>query len=522
MNNPFNIRRALISVSNKDGIVEFARVLQKFNIEILSTGGTASYLQENDIPVIEISDYTGFPEIMEGRVKTLHPKVHGGILGRRDIDQTVMQTHDISPIDLVIVNLYPFERVIQDADCTLEEAIENIDIGGPTLIRAAAKNHLHVAVVTDPTDYAQISEALANNQMLDLSMRFNLAQKAFARTAAYDAAIANYLYRTESKDEFPQIYLPCFYKKMSLRYGENPQQSAAFYALPESAIDSLANAKQIQGKELSFNNLADADAALSCVKQYAPMPACVIVKHANPCGIAVGKTILEAYQKAFATDSKSAFGGIIAFNQRLDADTLKTILEQQFVEVIIAPQIDTDALVIAKQKPNVRILIYQQEYNHQHVEQLVYKTISGGLLIQTPDQSQNETEQFKTVTRQSTTTKQRQDLTFAWTAVKYIKSNAIVLVNDGQTIGIGAGQMSRIDSAEIAFKKAREAGFKVEGAVMASDAFFPFRDVVDLAAKNGVGVIIQPGGSLRDEEVIQAADEAGLVMVLTGIRHFLH
>lgn len=526
MTTNLKIHRALISVSDKDGLIEFTKVLQSFNVEILSTGGTAAFLQENDISVTEISDYTEFPEMMGGRVKTLHPKVYGGILGRRGIDDEALRTHHISPIDLVVVNLYPFEKVIQNPECTQEEAIENIDIGGPTLMRAAAKNHQHVVVVTDPVDYTQICEALSSNQEgISFALRFALAQKAFAKTAAYDAAIANYLYRTETEDRFPQVYLPCFSKKATLRYGENPQQTAAFYAQPEVSPDTIASAKQIQGKALSFNNLADSDAALSCVKQFEGSPACVIVKHANPCGIALGKTLLEAYQKAFSTDSKSAFGGIIAVNQLLDAHTLETILSQQFVEVIIAPQIETRALSIAKQKPNVRLLIYHQTaFMSTHVKQdaLIYKTIEGGLLVQTADNAVLDPAQLKIVTQQSPTPAQLEDLLFAWSAVKYVKSNAIVLVKNQQTIGIGAGQMSRIDSTDIAFKKAREAGFSTEGAVMASDAFFPFRDVVDMAAQHGVAAIIQPGGSLRDAEVIQAADEGKMAMVLTGIRHFLH
>jgi phosphoribosylaminoimidazolecarboxamide formyltransferase/IMP cyclohydrolase len=526
MKNNLKIKRALLSVSNKEGLVDFARVLKAFDVEILSTGGTAEYLRQNDIDIIEISDYTGFPEIMGGRVKTLHPKVHGGILGRRDVDAAVMQTHHISPIDLVVVNLYPFEKVIQDPQCSLEEAIENIDIGGPTLIRAAAKNHLYVTVVTDPNDYTKICEALGSTDNgIDFDLRFSLAQKAFAKTAAYDAAITNYLSRSQSDDDFPQVYLPSFYKKSTLRYGENPQQTAAIYTHSTIAKDGLANAKQIQGKELSYNNLADADAALSCVEAFNNTPACVIVKHANPCGIAIGQNILDAYQKAFATDTKSAFGGIIAFNQMLDAKTLDTILQNQFVEVIVAPQIETEALAIAKKKPNVRLLISQQSpliTAVQKTQDYMYKTISGGLLVQTMDRAKFDPAQIKIATQQQPTEAMLKDLFFAWAAVKYVKSNAIVLVKDQQTIGIGAGQMSRIDSAEIAFKKAQEVGFKVEGTVMASDAFFPFRDVVDIAAKYGVSAIIQPGGSLRDEEVIQAANEAGLVMVLTGVRHFLH
>lgn len=520
------IRRALISVSNKDRLIEFAHVLHTFGIEILSTGGTAIFLQEHDIPVIEISDYTCFPEIMDGRVKTLHPKVHGGILGRREIDNTVMQTHDIHPIDLVVVNLYPFETVIKEPDCTFEKAIENIDIGGPALIRAAAKNHRDVTVVVDPTDYTRICEAIGNHEQgISFTLRLELAKKAFARIAVYDAQIANYLYRTDIHDEFPQVYMPCFYKKMSLRYGENPHQAAALYVQPEVGSGTLAAAKKLQGKDLSFNNLADANAALACVKQFNTIPACVIVKHANPCGAATGETLLAAYHKAFATDPKSAFGGIIAVNQLLDAATLQTILDQQFVEVLIAPQIETPALAIARQKPNLRLMIYGDNHGaHSEIarQELEYKTIDGGLLVQTIDKAVLDHAKLQVVTKRMPDKDELADLLFAWNMVKFVKSNAIVYAKDNQTIGIGAGQMSRIDSAEIALKKASDAGLTVKGAVMASDAFFPFRDVVDIAAQNGIRAIIQPGGSIRDAEVIEAADEAGIAMVFTGMRHFLH
>ncbi len=519
------IRRALISVSNKEGLAEFAHVLQTFGVEILSTGGTATFLQEHDIPVIEISDYTNFPEIMAGRVKTLHPKVHGGILGRRDTDNTVMQAHDIQPIDLVVVNLYPFETTIKQTNCTLEQAIENIDIGGPTLIRAAAKNHHDVTVVVDPEDYSRICEAISSNEQgISFALRSELAKKAFAKTAAYDAEIANYLYRTNSDDQFPQIYLPCFYKKMSLRYGENPQQAAAFYTKPQITPGTLAAAKQLQGKELSFNNLVDANTALSCVKQFGEFPACVIVKHANPCGAATGETILAAYQKAFATDPKSAFGGIIAVNQLLDVATLETILAEQFVEVLIAPQIETGGIAIAKQKPNLRLMLYGNYYesNTETYQELEYKTIDGGLLVQTVDKTMLNQAKLAVVTKRMPTKDELADLSFAFQMVKFVKSNAIVYAKNQQTIGIGAGQMSRIDSAELGLKKAQDAGLVVKDAVMASDAFFPFRDVVDIAAKNGISAIIQPGGSVRDAEVIQAADEANIAMVFTGVRVFSH
>lgn len=526
MNNIKKISRALISVSNKDGLVAFANVLHTFGIEILSTGGTAAFLKEHDIPVVEVSDYTQFPEIMGGRVKTLHPKIHGGILGRRDVDEAVMATHHISAIDLVVVNLYPFTEVIKDPGCTLEQAIENIDIGGPTLIRAAAKNHQDITVVVDPEDYTKICAAISSkDQGVDFSLRFDLAKKAFSHTAVYDAAIANYLYRIDSDDQFPQVYMPCFYKKTSLRYGENPHQAAAFYVQPQVAAGTLAGAKKLQGKDLSFNNFADANAALNCIKQLSDLPACVIVKHANPCGVAIGETILAAYQKAFATDPKSAFGGIIAVNGLLDATTLQTILDQQFVEVLIAPSIETAALAIAQQKPNMRLMIYG---NHHAIESEIteqlfeYKTINGGLLVQTIDNAKLDPTKLQVMTQRAPTQDELKDLLFAWNVVKFVKSNAIVYAKNNQTIGIGAGQMSRIDSAEIALKKAQDAGLEVKGAVMASDAFFPFRDVVDITAKHGIRAIIQPGGSMRDAEVIDAANEAGIAMVLTGTRHFLH
>lgn len=517
------IRRALLSVSNKEGLLEFARVLHAFGIEILSTGGTATFLQSHDIPVIEVSDYTQFPEIMAGRVKTLHPKIHGGILGRRGADDAIMQTHSITPIDLVVVNLYPFTSVIQSSNCTHENAIENIDIGGPSLIRAAAKNYRDVTVVIDPADYTPICEMLSSDaQGIPEALRLELAKKAFATTAAYDAAIANYLYRSEKDEVFPQVYLPCFHKKSDLRYGENPQQKAALYVQPERASGTLANAKQLQGKSLSFNNLSDANAALACVRAFQGVAACVIVKHGNPCGVATADNILTAYQKAFATDQKSAFGGIIAVNQLLDCTTLSTLLQQQFVEVILAPQIETAALAIAKEKPNVRLMMYGDTTVHSMTPSFEYKTIEGGLLVQTRDLAMFDPDTLQVATQKTPTEGLLNDLQFAWQVAQYVKSNAIVYAHQQQTIGIGAGQMSRIDSAELGLKKAHEAGFTVAGSVMASDAFFPFADVVELAAKHGIAGIIQPGGSLRDAEVISAADAAGIVMVYTGMRHFLH
>ncbi|MEX0619515.1 MAG: bifunctional phosphoribosylaminoimidazolecarboxamide formyltransferase/IMP cyclohydrolase [Pseudohongiellaceae bacterium] len=521
------IGRALISVSDKTGIVEFARTLHEFDIEILSTGGTYRLLKEHDVPAIEISKYTGFPEMMGGRVKTLHPKVHGGILARRDIDGEVMAASDIPPIDLVVVNLYPFEATIAKPDCSLPDAIENIDIGGPTMLRSAAKNHGDVTVVVDPDDYELIVDQLRNNDCaVGYATRFDLAVKAFEHTAGYDAAIANYLGcrlpdgNDNQPEKFPRTFSSQYVRQQILRYGENPHQDAAFYVEREPDEVSVSTAEQLQGKELSFNNIADTDAALECVKTFS-RPACVIVKHANPCGVAVANTIEQAYDLAFQTDPTSAFGGIIAFNRELDGPTTQKIINQQFVEVLIAPTVSEQALQIVAEKKNVRVL-QCGELPSQAADGLDFKRVNGGLLIQDRDVHEMDPQNLKVVTDRSPSDDEMRDLLFAWKVAKFVKSNAIVYCRDNQTIGIGAGQMSRVYSARIAGIKAADEGLEVRGSVMASDAFFPFRDGVDAAAKAGITAVIQPGGSLRDEEVIAAANEAGMTMVFTGVRHFRH
>jgi len=517
------IKRALISVSDKTGIVEFASQLVSRDIIILSTGGTASLLADNDIEVVEVSDHTGFPEIMDGRVKTLHPKVHGGLLGRRGKDDAVMAENDIDPIDLVVVNLYPFEATVSKADCTLADAIENIDIGGPTMLRSAAKNHAWVGVVVDANDYENVIDEIdANEGSLTDATRFSLAQKVFAHTANYDANVSNYLgaVSTDGVDlDYPLTFSVQFKKLQDMRYGENPHQSAAFYGQVNPPAGTLASAKQIHGKGLSYNNIADTDAALECVLSY-PEVACVIVKHANPCGVAVGENVLHAYESAYQTDPTSAFGGIIAFNRPLDAETAQAIIDRQFVEVIIAPSISQEALDIISAKKNIRVL--EAGVREHAMQQLTMKRVSGGLLIQDNDQGIIERGDLKIVSKRPPTEKEIEDLLFTWKVVKYVKSNAIVYAKDKQTIGIGAGQMSRVYSARIAAIKAEDEGLEVAGSVMASDAFFPFRDGIDSAAKVGVTAIIQPGGSMRDEEVIAAADEANIAMVFTSMRHFLH
>ncbi|BCX81358.1 phosphoribosylaminoimidazolecarboxamide formyltransferase/IMP cyclohydrolase [Methylomarinovum caldicuralii] len=516
------VKRALVSVSDKTGVVEFCEGLQELGIEILSTGGTAKLLEANGIRVTEVSEYTGFPEIMAGRVKTLHPKVHGGILGHRGIDDAVMAEHGIEPIDLVVVNLYPFTQVIRRPDCTFEEAVENIDIGGPAMIRAASKNHRDVGVVVDPEDYSQVLEALKLNlNALPDALRLQLAVKAFQHTAAYDAAIAAYLARVVDPDAGLAPALEVSARKVrDLRYGENPHQRAALYREQEPPPGTLGHARQLQGKPLSYNNLADADAALACVQSFTERPACVIVKHANPCGVAEAGTLLAAYDRAYATDPTSAFGGIIAFNQTLDGDTAAAIVSRQFVEVILAPAVSEEALAALAAKPNVRVLACGMW--EPPAPELELRRISGGLLVQDKDIAMVALEDLKAVTRRKPTEAELADLLFAWKVVKYVKSNAIVYARDRQTLGIGAGQMSRVWSARIGILKAEEAGLSVAGSVMASDAFFPFRDGVDAAAEAGVTAIIQSGGSIRDEEVIAAADEAGIAMVFTGMRHFRH
>jgi phosphoribosylaminoimidazolecarboxamide formyltransferase/IMP cyclohydrolase len=522
------IERALISVSDKTGVLEFAQGLAAQGVQLLSTGGTAKLLADAGVPVTEVSDYTGFPEMLDGRVKTLHPKVHGGILGRRDLPEHVakMKEHDIGNIDLVCVNLYPFEATIAKPDCSLEDAIENIDIGGPTMVRSAAKNWAHVAIVTDAGDYSALLEEIQTNKgALSKATRFNLAKKAFTHTAAYDGAISNYLTSlTEESLEgapeqmaFPNRLNAQFIKVQDMRYGENPHQSAAFYRDLDPVAGSLAYYQQLQGKELSYNNIADSDAAWEAVKTF-DVPACVIVKHANPCGVAVAADTLSAYKLAFATDTTSAFGGIIAFNREVDAATVE-LVTGQFLEVLIAPSFTAEAKAIIAAKKNVRVLEVPLEAGANHFE---LKRVGGGLLVQTPDIKNVGLDELKVVTRLAPSKEEMADLLFAWRVAKYVKSNAIVFAKHGQTVGIGAGQMSRVDSTRIAARKAIDAGLQAAGAVAASDAFFPFRDGIDVIAEQGIKAIIHPGGSLRDEEVIAAADEHGIAMVLTGIRHFRH
>ncbi len=520
------IQRALISVSDKTGVVEFARALHERKVEILSTGGTAKLLAQNNVAVTEVSDYTGFPEMLDGRVKTLHPKVHGGILGRRDLKShaDAMQKHGIPPIDLVVVNLYPFEQTVAKKDCPLDEAIENIDIGGPALLRAAAKNHGAVTVVVDNADYtAVLDEMKKNNGATIGATRFRLAVKAFEHTARYDDAIANYLGSLQqdgAREHFPHTFNQQFLRATGLRYGENPHQQAAFYVEHHPAEACVATARLLQGKELSYNNIADADAALECVKSF-DETACVIVKHANPCGVAVADNVLDAYQHAYVTDPTSAFGGIIAFNRPLDAATAKTILERQFVEVIIAPSVTDEAKPILAAKPNVRVLA-TGTWGATRPAELDFKRVTGGLLVQDIDRGRVTEKDLKVVTKRKPTSQELRDLLFAWKVVKYVKSNAIVYCKDGRTVGVGAGQMSRVHSARIASIKATDAGLEVRGSVMASDAFFPFRDGLDQAAEVGVTAVIQPGGSMRDQEVIDAANQHGIAMVFTGMRHFRH
>jgi len=514
------IKRALVSVSNKEGIVDFCTSLSKdHGVEIISTGGTLKTLQEAGINAIDISDHTGFPEMMDGRVKTLHPKVHGGILARRDLDQEVMAINQIKEIDLVVVNLYPFIETVSKKDTTLEIAIENIDIGGPSMVRSAAKNNLFVGVVVEPNDYKKVLEEISKNEgAISLETRRNLAAKAFSHTANYDSAISNYL--NQQQNTKPKYLFGKYELKQELRYGENPHQSAAFYVnTSETNNDNISSAKQLQGKELSYNNIADTDAAYECVKTFSE-PACVIVKHANPCGIALGNSIQEAYEKAFASDETSAFGGIIAFNQSLDERTASKIIENQFVEVIIAPGIMEEAQEALSTKENIRILDAGTLGGQNNNPKLL--SVSGGLLIQDNDIATLSNEDIKIVSKREPSEDEIQNCLFAWKVCKFVKSNAIVYTKDNQTIGIGAGQMSRIDSAQIAASKALERGFKTEGCSMASDAFFPFRDGIDAAAKIGITSVIQPGGSMRDQEVIDAANEAGMAMLFTGIRHFRH
>ncbi|MBT0728405.1 bifunctional phosphoribosylaminoimidazolecarboxamide formyltransferase/IMP cyclohydrolase [Rosenbergiella australiborealis] len=523
------VRRALLSVSDKTGIVDFARGLSEHGIELLSTGGTARLLADAGLPVTEVSDYTGFPEMMDGRVKTLHPKIHGGILGRRDKDDEVMAEHQILPIDMVVVNLYPFAKTVANENCSLEDAVENIDIGGPTMVRSAAKNHKDVAIVVNSTDYSPLLKELSeNNQSLSLETRFDLAIKAFEHTAAYDGMIANYFgrlvpaYYSDEKvpsGHFPRTLNLSLIKKQDMRYGENSHQQAAFYIEETLSEASVATAVQHQGKALSYNNIADTDAALECVKEF-EQPACVIVKHANPCGVATANDLLQAYDCAYATDPTSAFGGIIAFNRELDAATAQAIISRQFVEVIIAPSASSEALAITAAKQNVRVLTcgeWQQRQNG-----FDFKRVNGGLLVQDRDLGMVCQDELKVVTKRQPTEEELRDALFCWKVAKFVKSNAIVYAKNNRTIGIGAGQMSRVYSAKIAGIKAADEGLEVSGSAMASDAFFPFRDGIDAAAAVGIRCVIQPGGSIRDDEVIAAADEHGIAMIFTGMRHFRH
>jgi phosphoribosylaminoimidazolecarboxamide formyltransferase / IMP cyclohydrolase len=519
------IKRALISVSDKTDVADFARALSSVGVEILSTGGTAQLLRAQHIPVIEVSDYTGFPEMLDGRVKTLHPRVHGGVLARRDVaaHMQALRAQNIPLIDLVVVNLYPFEQTVAQLDCDLATAIEQIDIGGPTLLRAAAKNHAAVTVIVAAADYSGVlAEMRAQQNAVSDATRFRLAVKAFEHTARYDGAIANYLGRLTTAgapQDFSRTVNLQFTLAQQLRYGENPHQRAAFYVEPNPPSGAIASAQQLQGKELSLNNIVDADAALECVKSF-DAPACVIVKHANPCGVAVAPSMLAAYEHAYATDPTSAFGGIIAVNRTLDAACAKAILDRQFVEVIVAPAVDPAALSVLHTKANVRVLQCGEWEGTPAGWDL--KRVTGGLLVQDADAVAVKPSELKTVTRRAPTEQELRDLLFAWRVVKFVKSNAIVYCKDGRTIGIGAGQMSRVYSARLAAMKAQDAGLGVRGSVMASDAFFPFRDGLDQAAEAGVTAVIQPGGSMRDAEVIEAANQHGIAMVFTGIRHFRH
>ena len=517
------VRQALISVSDKAGVVDLARELAARGVAILSTGGTAKLLADAGIPVREVADYTGYPEMLDGRVKTLHPKIHGGLLARRDREDhmSAIAAAGTTPIDLLVVNLYPFRQTIEKAGCTLEDAIENIDIGGPSMVRGAAKNHSGVAVVTDPGDYRCILEELRDKGgKLSAATRFALAKKAFAHTASYDAAIANYLTSLDAQDRpgaFPDRLTLQWEKVQEMRYGENPHQLAAFYRDADPVPGSLARYAQLQGKELSYNNIADADAAWECVRTFAA-PACVIIKHANPCGVAEAATPREAYDRAFATDPTSAFGGIIAFNRALDAATAEAVAKQ-FVEVVIAPSVDAGARAVFAAKQNVRVL---EVPAGDGVQRFDLKRVGGGLLVQTPDARNVSPAELRVVTKRAPTAEEMDDLLFAWRVAKFVKSNAIVFCGGRRTLGVGAGQMSRVDSARIAGIKAQNAGLTLAGSVVASDAFFPFRDGVDVVAQAGAKAIIQPGGSVRDDEVVKAADELGLAMVYTGVRHFRH
>jgi phosphoribosylaminoimidazolecarboxamide formyltransferase / IMP cyclohydrolase len=516
------IKRALVSVSDKTGIVELCRELAAHGVQLFSTGGTAKLLEKEGVAVTEVSAYTGFPEMLDGRLKTLHPKIHGGLLARRDAPAHLdaIRRAGIEPIDLLVVNLYPFQATVADPDCRLEDAIENIDIGGPAMLRSAAKNHSGVAVLVDPADYAPLLQELRQSGGVSDATRFALARKVFAHTAAYDGAIANYLSALEpggGRSAYPDVLNLQFHKLQPMRYGENPHQSAAFYRDVHAVAGAIASYRQLQGKELSYNNVADADAAWECVKSFSE-PACVIVKHTNPCGVAIDENLLGAYRKAFQTDPVSAFGGVLAFNRALDRDTAEA-LGKQFAEVVIAPRVEADALALFTGKQNLRVLEVPLEHE-THVQE--FRRVGGGLLVQSPDAHRVERAKLKVVTKRRPTDSQWRDLLFAWGVAKYVKSNAIVYVRDGMTVGVGAGQMSRVDSARIASIKAHNAGLDLAGTAVASDAFFPFRDGLDVVIDAGALALIQPGGSVRDDEVIAAADERGVAMVFTGVRHFRH
>ena len=527
------IKQALISVSDKTGVVEFARALSAMGVQILSTGGTAKLLAEQGLPVVEVGNYTGFPEMLDGRVKTLHPKVHGGILARRDFPEhmAALAEHQIPTIDMVVVNLYPFQATVAKAQCSLEDAIENIDIGGPTMLRSSAKNHKDVVVICDPVDYqVVIDELKANQGEVSYDTKFTLAKKVFAHTAQYDGAITNYLTSLgedkahETRSSYPQTLNLHFEKVQEMRYGENPHQSAAFYRDLNVETGALANYVQLQGKELSYNNIADADAAWECVKSFDSKDgpaACVIVKHANPCGVAVAETPLAAYSKAWQTDPTSAFGGIIAFNRELDGAAAEMVAKQ-FVEVLIAPSFTPEARAIFAAKQNVRVLQIALGCTGLAVNKNDFKRVGGGLLVQSPDARNVSAEEMTIVSKRQPTLAELQDMLFAWRVAKYVKSNAIVFCANGMTLGVGAGQMSRVDSARIASIKAKNAGLTLAGSVVASDAFFPFRDGLDVVVDAGATCVIQPGGSMRDQEVIDAANERNVVMMLTGVRHFRH
>ncbi len=520
------IKQALISVSDKTGVLEFARALAAMNVKLLSTGGTAKLLADNGLAVTEVADYTGFPEMLDGRVKTLHPKVHGGILARRDFPEhmAALAQHQIPTIDMVVVNLYPFQQTVAKEQCSLEDAIENIDIGGPAMLRSSAKNHKDVVVICDPADYASVlDEMRAKSGDVSYDTRFALAKKVFAHTAQYDGAITNYFTalgadrQHATRSAYPDTLNLHYAKVQDMHYGENPHQSAAFYRDVVAVDGALANYRQLQGKELSYNNIADADAAWECVKTF-DGAACVIIKHANPCGVAVGADATEAYAKAFQTDPTSAFGGIIAFNCELDGKAAEAVAKQ-FLEVLIAPSFTADARKVFEPKQNVRLLEIPLGHASNAYDM---KRVGGGLLLQSPDAKNVQLAELKIVSKKQPTPKELQDMMFAWRVAKFVKSNAIVFCGNGMTLGVGAGQMSRVDSARIASIKAQNAGLQLAGSAVASDAFFPFRDGLDVVVAAGATAVIQPGGSMRDQEVIDAADEHGIVMALTGTRHFRH